>query len=681
MSKTVRIIYQLVDKVTPSLGKIVVSVQGVGQAAVKSSDRIIAFGAAFQESEGILGSVGSALVGIGDKIAGLGPIAEAAAAMIVAYLAIKGTQAIIGFTEKSIEAFAEFEYAMADVAAKLGMTVDEISDLSDLAKEIGIKYGVGAKKGAEGLESFAAAGFNAEESAIALEEAMKLSIITGASLNESAKLIVQSLAAYGDEAKDAAKYVDALVSADLASIAAANELGTALGYAGGSAATFGLNIQETLTAIAALTNKIGSAEKAGRYLDAMFADLMRKSDRLGFSIYDASGKLRPLADIFGLFAYKMKDMTTEMKMAYLAEVGLTRQSARTILHLAGLGDSAEETRLLFYELEEEINETGTATAAAETKMATLQFQMNKLDAAAQNVKIEIGRGLHPVLMGFIEGLIETAENVSNLIKYFNDLGELIGKRFKPTMDAISESYEKQQADMEKHKFSIGSLIKKWLSLGDGVKEAAEDVDKATDDMEKSTESLGSMMTENVENMVDDINEALSSGIVGDAQDEIQKFVDCSVNKWLDLHDQIRDSIYDLTVESNERYAQMLKQAEYVGGEEGEAIRRAAEDYKKAMDQKIAALREFQRKIREGWLGSTLGDISGTWTSTNGDRYFAPTPTDYPTLNYPPTMRDITVNVGGINVDSISSDIDKEELLEEVGQTVVDAIIIGGRVLR
>ena len=695
MSKPVRIIYQVVDKATVSLGKIAAGVQGVGGATVKSSDRLIAFGGAFQETGGILGSVGSVLVGVGDKIAGLGPIAEAAAAMIVAYLAVKATQAIIGFTRDSIEAFADFEYVMADVAAKLGVTVGEIVELTDLAKEMGVKYGVGAKAAGGGLESFAAAGFNAEESAIALEEAMKLSIITGASLNESAKLIVQYLAMYGGEAKDAAEYVDALVSADLASIAAANEFGTALGYCGGSAAAFGVDIQETLGILALLTNKIGFAEKSGRYLDAMFADLMRKSDRLGFSIYDTSGKLRPLADIFGLFAYKMEGLSDEMRMAYLAEIGLTRQSARTIINLAGVGDSADDTRQKIYEMQDEINQTGVAAKAVDTKMGTLRFTMMKLDATVYNLKITIGEALAPAMTFIVEKVTDLVTGFTQFIEKLKSIGTTIDRvvnppleAFKVVLEGIDERLGSIQPVLDNFAESMESLgkileeplvgwEKFWGKFSGAAEEAAEDVKKAVEDTEKSTEPLGNMITENVEDMVKTVNEALEQGLVGDAQDAIQRFVDCSVNKSLDLHDQIRDSIYDLTVEMHERYARMVKDAEYLGGEQGAAMLLAAEDLKQGYLDKIGTLEGWQKKTLEGWLGPTLGDISDTWTSTNGD--FEPLPTNFPELNYPPTpMGDITVNVGGITIESMNSDMDKDELLEDVGQTVVDALLaIGG----
>lgn len=718
MSDVVKIIYRVVDKATVSLAKIAAGITSVGTQVEKhyrqvdlfgksvavtgdssklASGKIFNLGVALQKSGGLFSGLGPIIQGLGQKIAALGPIAETATAMIVAFLAVKAAQAIVGFVSSSIRAFADFEYAMADVAAKLGVTVGSIVELTDLAKEMGIKYGVGAKVAAEGLVAFAAAGFDAEESAIALEEAMKLSIITGATLEQSSRLLVQSLAVYGDEAKAAAGYVDALVAADLASIASATQLGVALGYVGGQAAAFGMDVQETLTAVAALTNKVGQAEKAGRYLDALFSDLAKKSDRLGFTIYDASGELRPFADILGMVAYKMEGMTTETKMAWLAEIGLTRQSSRALLNLSELGNTAEETRDAFYELEVEISKSGAATDAVQTKMNTLRFAMDQWNATVQNLKVSIGKGLSPVMTLVVQGATALVGGFTWLINVLNAVGTTVGRVVLPPLKALWTAFGWLWEQLSKYlqpaldifvgtlktvgnvvNWALSSWEKFWTTVSGGMKKAGEVSEETTEGMKADWASLTDEVNNSVENMVDTVNDLLAKGFVGDAQDEIQKFVDCSVNKALDLHDQIRDSVYDLTVEMHERYARMVKDAEYLGGEQGKAMLRAAEDLKQGYLDKIGTLEEWQKKAIEGWYGPSIGDIVDDWAERNGDIGYEPSPTNYPSVDIPIITRDITVNLGGINIESITSDIDKEELLEEIGETIVDAVLaVGG----
>ena len=400
-----------------------------------------------------LDRVTSAFGELGETLQRVGRIAGGVFGALMAFEALRRVEDAV---RRCVETFSEFEWTMMQVTLAGAGSLEAVESLDEelmkLARTVGREVGVGATQAAEALLALVKAGFSGAEAAEALRATLNMMLITGVSAEEASELLVQALAAFGLSAKDATRVVDALTAADLASIASARDLGIALGYCGAMAHTFGMSVEDALTAVAILTDRIGSAEKAGRYFDALLRDLIDKSDKLGVSVYEADGSMRPFAEIVADVAARLAGMTDAERATYLETVGFTAQSMRAILTLAGLGETAEEVMTVWSSYREQIGRTGLAQAMAEKQMDTLKGALMRMRATLQDAAITVGRACAPAISKFADSLGEVGAFIANalgpplgwlldkiagLFKWFVKLGQAVMERLRPHLQELS----------------------------------------------------------------------------------------------------------------------------------------------------------------------------------------------------------------------------------------------------
>ncbi|RLF09658.1 MAG: phage tail tape measure protein, partial [Thermoprotei archaeon] len=205
------------------------------------------------------------------------------------------------------------------------------------------------------------------------------------------------LRAFSLSADQAAHVVDVLVNASIKGIATAREFAYALSYCSGIAAQMGLSLEETVAALVAMNNQGIQATYAGRYLMRMLQDLIEHSDKLGFSIYDASGRLLSLSEIIARLEERLEQFSTdEERAAYLTEIFGT-QGMRAALALLKASYAGERGAGALRALTEAMSKAGTATAIFEEQMGTLAGTLARARARIQDAMLAIGEALAPAV--------------------------------------------------------------------------------------------------------------------------------------------------------------------------------------------------------------------------------------------------------------------------------------------
>jgi len=609
MAEKVTIIYSVVDEATTKLGRIAEGVKSIGTGSKTS----------------------------GTAMSSLGGIAKTASGLITAYIGVQAARAVVDFARSSVQAFADFEYAMAGVASKLGTTLGDITELSETARRVGVQYGIGAREAATGLVAFAAAGFDAAESAVALDAAVKLAIVSGISMEQSAVLIVRALSVFGSEADDAARYVDVLVAADLASTAAAGDLGVALGYAGASAKSMGLDVYEALTAISILSDRVGGATKAGRYFDALLREMRVKSEDLGIEIYTVDGRLRDFGDVVVDVSRKMEDMTVEQKNAWLTSVGFSSQAMRAMLALSDVGDSAEDAAELWAKYSDEIDEVGKSTEAVTTMMDTLTGSINVFKSSMEGMKITMAEEWGWIRTA-VDGLSELVQIQTWLIKHP-----------RPGLGAMPDVIWEWKLDYDK----AVSDIK------DGFKEIETAADDASDALEGIFDDSIDNLTQPFESAIDEINRLISQGLLSDAQGKFHDFTDCVTDKSGQMALGIQDDIWDLIVSTEEGYARLLAMAEEMPEGPGRqtAIQRA-ETYRAAGYERIEDLESILKTLLTTGTIPTV-PMDSTLPVGGGD-----------------VIIDMDVHIFGIDPDNIDYNEIRRTISEDLLRKLIDAGVLG-----
>lgn len=362
-----------------------------------------------------LEQVGQKIQAVGDKIAGVGDS-----------LTQKVSAPLAGIAAASIKTAATFESSMADVAATMGYTVDELNDsssdasksmkkLEEFARKMGATTAFSASEAASALNYMALAGYSAEEAMQMLPTVLNLAAAGGIELASASDMITDAQSALGLSFEETAAMVDQMATAASSGNTSVEQLGQAILTIGATASNMSGGTAELATALTVLAdNSIKGAEGGTKLRNIMLA--LQKNAKDGavdfgdFSVkvYDAEGNMRGITDIMQDLSSHMEGMTQEAKDAITSGI-FNKQDLAAANAL--LQTSAER----FDELKLSINEAqGSAEAMANTKMATFEGEIKLLKSALEEAGISIGQALMP----YIQQLVA---KVQEAVDWFNSL--------------------------------------------------------------------------------------------------------------------------------------------------------------------------------------------------------------------------------------------------------------------
>ncbi|WP_163526612.1 phage tail tape measure protein [Halobacillus ihumii] len=185
----------------------------------------------------------------------------------------------IGFGA-AIYSAATFEQALADVKAVSGATGEEMSQLADLAKELGEQTRYSGKQVLEGAQELIKAGIPLEQVlGGALKGALDLATAGELQLAEAAEVASTALNAFEEDGLSVADAADILAGAANASATDVHEMRIGLAQASAVAAGAGLSFEDTSTALALLAQNGLKGSDAGTSLKVMFQRLAPTTDK------------------------------------------------------------------------------------------------------------------------------------------------------------------------------------------------------------------------------------------------------------------------------------------------------------------------------------------------------------------------------------------------------------------
>lgn len=285
-----------------------------------------------------------------DKIKG---VANGAVKMLTTAITAAGT-ALAGVSAAAIKVGAEFEQSMSQVAATMGLSVEEIRNgseeftiLQNAAKEAGASTAFSASQAAEALNYLALAGYDAATSAEVLPSVLNLAAAGGMELAYASDLATDAMAALGIEANKAnlEQFGDQLAAAANNANASVSQLGEAILVVGGTAKGLAGGTTELNAALGVLANRGIKGAEGGTALRNIILALSAPTDkaadaieRLNVAVYDAEGNMRPLNDVFQDLNESMENMTEGEKTEVLNEIfnKVDLKSAQALL--AGTGE-------------------------------------------------------------------------------------------------------------------------------------------------------------------------------------------------------------------------------------------------------------------------------------------------------------------------------------------------------
>lgn len=270
------------------------------------------------ESAGKAGGKGLAS-GLGSALGGVAKVAAAGLAT--------ATTAVGGFGAASVKAGMDFDKSMAQVAATMGVSVDEIEELRTFAQEMGASTAFSATEAADALNYMALAGYDAETSMAMLPNVLNLAAAGGIDLAAASDMVTDASSALGLSLDDTYTMVDQMARTSSKTNTSVAQLGDAILTIGGTAKDVRGGTQELASVLGVLADNGIKGSEAGTHLRNILLSLTPKSEdaaiameKIGLNAYDAQGELRPLNDVFLDLQSGLADMSTQERQNVLGAI-------------------------------------------------------------------------------------------------------------------------------------------------------------------------------------------------------------------------------------------------------------------------------------------------------------------------------------------------------------------------
>lgn len=277
------------------------------------------------------------------------------AAGVAAGAITAATGAVVAFTGKSVQAGMDFDSAMSQVAATMGVTTDEIGNLRDFAQEMGSTTAFSATQAAEALNYMALAGYDADTSIAMLPNVLNLAAAGDIDLAYASDMVTDASSALGLSLDETALMVDQMAMASSKSNTSVAQLGEAMLTIGATARSIKGGTTELTTVLGALADNGIKGAEGGTHLRNMILSLQNPTDEaaatldaLGISVYDADGNMRSMISIITDLQRAVGDMDNASRDAVVS--GIFNKT-----DLAAVNALLNTTPQRFGELTREIN--------------------------------------------------------------------------------------------------------------------------------------------------------------------------------------------------------------------------------------------------------------------------------------------------------------------------------------
>ena len=323
-----------------------------------------------------------------------------AAGNLISDLTKTAATKLAGLAKSSVSVGMNFDASMSQVAATMGTTVDQIDNLTKVAKEMGSTTKFTATQAADALNYLALAGYDADKAAEVLPSVLNLAAAGGMDLAYASDLVTDAMASLNIEAnkQNVDDFGNKLAMAASKANANVSQLGEAILTVGGTAANLKGGTTELTTALGLLANVGIKGAEGGTHLRNIILSLQsptdeaaKKMQKLGLSVYDSQGKMRGLNDILGDLNSAMNGMTQGQKDSIINQLFNKTDLAAVNGLLAAQG---EQWDTLAAQID---NADGAMGQMAETQIDNLQGAMTIMSSAFEGMQLAVYDELEPTL--------------------------------------------------------------------------------------------------------------------------------------------------------------------------------------------------------------------------------------------------------------------------------------------
>lgn len=387
----------------------------------------------------------------------------------------------------------EFESSISQLAATMGTSVDNISGLSEKAKEMGSTTQFSATQAADGLNILAMSGLSAKEQMVSIDKVLNLAAAGSLSLESAASYATGAVKGFGDEMGNMQYYTDLMAKGATLANTNVEGLGQALSASSATASSYKQEADSVTLSLLRLAEQNITGEAAATSLNRAMADLYTPTDvakqaldELGISAYDSKGNTRDFNVVVDELNDKLKDMTAEEANAYKAAIFTTNGLNAFNKMTAASTEKVEEFRKGLAAASEG---EGSAAEQAKTMIDNLQGDVTLLQSAAEGLGVEfyetfnddlrsgvqfatdsLGELTEAFKTGGLEGAADVAGGI--IADIANKAAEYAPKLIDTASTLIDSVASALSENSESIAFSAGKLV---ISIADGLTSNTETI--------------------------------------------------------------------------------------------------------------------------------------------------------------------------------------------------------------
>lgn len=291
----------------------------------------------------------------------------------------------------------DFDQASANLASVLGVTREQMSGLTDQAKELGATTRFTASEVSELQLEFAKLGFTQEQILGMTDSVLDLAGATGSELGESASIVGATMRGFGLDVEETRRVTDVMSKSFSSSSLDMSKFATSMSSVAPVAKLAGMSIEETTALIGTLTDRGIDASTAGTGLRNMFL----KANKAGLTFQESLDTIKNSSDQTG----------TAM------ELFGTRGATLGVV----LANNQEDVAKLTETLEDS---AGATKVMADMQMNTLGGSLDLLSSAFQGyiLNLDSANGIGEKLSAGVKFLADNLDTILNTIL-------MVGKAF------------------------------------------------------------------------------------------------------------------------------------------------------------------------------------------------------------------------------------------------------------
>ena len=323
--------------------------------------------------------------------------------------------AVTGLGVAAVKTAADFDSAMANVAAISGATGDDLQALRDKAREMGEKTKFSASEAADAMSYMAMAGWKTGDMLSGIEGIMQLAAASGEDLATTSDIVTDALTAFGLTAEDSAHFADILAAASSNANTNVSMMGETFKYCAPVAGALGYSAEDVAEAIGLMGNAGIKSTQAGTALRTMMTklqgELKLSGEALGevtIQTANADGSMRELSDILADCRTAFSKMS-ESEAAAAAEtlVGKNAMSGFLALMNSAPGDIDKLRNAID-------NCDGSAENMAAIMQDNLNGQLTILKSQLEELAISFGEMLMPVIRKVVTAVQGFVDKLNNM---------------------------------------------------------------------------------------------------------------------------------------------------------------------------------------------------------------------------------------------------------------------------